>query len=70
MQGHALSRSGTSDDSRTLARNIHEASAAIAIVLASGAGPEASGDQKEYLSPRLVPLAPRLAFMRFRDEPS
>jgi hypothetical protein len=46
------------------------ASAAIVDVLARGAGPEARGDQKECLSSHLVPLAPRLVFMRFRDEPS
>jgi hypothetical protein len=41
-------------------------SAESASFLASGAGPEARDDQKECLSSRLVPLAPRLASMQFR----
>jgi hypothetical protein len=46
------------------------ASAAIADVQARGTGSEASGNQRECLPSRLVPLALRLASMRFRDEPS
>ncbi len=46
------------------------ASTAIAYVQERGAGPEARGDQKECSSSRLVPLAPCLASMQFRDEPS
>ena len=45
-------------------------STAIADVQARGTGADASGNQRECLLSRLVPLALRLAPIRFRNEPS